>query len=130
MLNQYRHRFLSALDAERFDAFLCPPYALPAPTYDSDGSLGVTNAGSYAILCTLLGLPAGVAPITRVRPGEESERSVGNNSVERAARAVEMNSAGLPVGVQVAARPWREDIVLALMAALEEQVGVSLPIME
>jgi fatty acid amide hydrolase len=41
-----------------------------------------------------------------------------------------MNSAGLPVGVQVAARPWREDIVLALMAALEEQVGVSLPIME
>jgi fatty acid amide hydrolase len=129
-LNQYRHHFLSALDAERFDALLCPPYALPAPTHDSDGSLNVANAGSYAILANVLGLPAGVAPITRVRPGEESERSVGNNNVERAARAVEMNSAGLPVGVQVMARPWREDIVLALMAALEEQVGVSLPVME
>lgn len=125
--NQYRQRFLSALDAERFDALLCPPYALPAPPHDSPGALNVTNAGSYAILYTLLGLPAGVAPITRVQPDEESERSVGKDRVERAARAVEMNSAGLPVGVQVVARPWREDIVLALMEALEEHTGVSLP---
>jgi fatty acid amide hydrolase len=36
------------------------------------------------------------------------------------ARRVETSSAGLPVGVQVAARHWREDIVLAIMAALEE----------
>jgi Asp-tRNA(Asn)/Glu-tRNA(Gln) amidotransferase A subunit family amidase len=128
--NQYRQRFLSALDAHRFDALLCPPYALPAPTHVSPGTLNVTNAGSYAILYNLLGLPAGVAPVTRVRSGEESERSVGKDRVERAARAVEMNSAGLPVGVQVVARPWREDIVLALMEALEEHTGVSLPIWE
>ncbi len=128
--NQYRHRFLTALDAERFDALLCPPYALPAPAHGSSGTLNVTNAGSYAILYNLLGLPAGVAPVTRVHPGEESERSFGKDSAERAARAVEMNSAGLPVGVQVVARPWREDIILALMEALEEQTGVSLPIWE
>jgi fatty acid amide hydrolase len=128
--NQYRHRFLTALDAQRFDALLCPPYALPAPTHDSSGTLNVANAGSYAILYTLLGFPAGVAPVTRVRPGEESQRSAGTDGVERAARAVEMNSAGLPVGVQVVARPWREDVVLALMAALEEQTAVSLPIWE
>jgi fatty acid amide hydrolase len=126
--NQYRQHFLSALDAERFDALLCPPYALPAPTHEIPGILNVTNAGSDAILYNLLGLPAGVAPVTRVRSGEESERSVGRDRVERAARAVEMNSAGLPVGVQVVARPWREDIVLALMEALEEHIGVSLPI--
>jgi len=128
--NQYRHRFLTALDAERFDALLCPPYALPALPHESPGTLNVTNAGSYAILSNVLGLPAGVAPVTRVHPGEESERSIGNDSVERAARAVEMNSAGLPVGVQVVARPWREDVVLALMEALEEHIGVSLPIWE
>jgi fatty acid amide hydrolase len=29
-------------------------------------------------------------------------------------------SVGLPVGVQVAAKPWRDDIVLAIMGALEE----------
>ncbi len=128
--NQYRHRFLTALDAERFDALLCPPYALPAPAHGSSGALNVTNAGSYAILYNLLGLTAGVAPVTRVNPGEESERSFGKDSAERAARTVEMNSAGLPVGVQVVARPWREDIVLALLEALEEQTGVSLPIWE
>lgn len=128
--NQYRQRFLAALDAERFDALLCPPYALPAPPHDSPGTLNATHAGSDSLLYTLLGLPAGVAPITRVHPGEESERRVGNDLVERAARAVEMNSAGLPIGVQVVARPWREDIVLALMEALEEHRGASLPIWE
>jgi len=128
--NQYRQRFLSALDAQRFDALLCPPYALPAATHASPGTLNAAHAGSDAILYNLLGLPAGVAPITRVHPGEESERSVGNDSVERAARAIEMNSAGLPIGVQVVARPWREDIVLALMETLEEHIGVSLPTWE
>src|SRR5262245_40530079 len=125
--NQYRHRFLATRGAERFDALLCPPYALPAPIHGSSSTLNVTNVGSYAILANLLGLPAGVAPVTRVRSGEESERSVGHESVERAARAVEMGSAGLPVGVQVVARPWREDVVLALMEALEEHAGVALP---
>ena len=33
---------------------------------------------------------------------------------------VEENSAGLPVGVQVVGRHWREDVVLAVMAALEQ----------
>jgi fatty acid amide hydrolase len=126
--NRYRQRFLAALDAERFDALLCPPHALPALTHGSSGTLNPTNAGSYAILYNLLGLPAGVAPVTHVRAGEESERSSGKDSVERAAHAVEMGSAGLPVGVQVVARSWREDIVLALMAALEEHTGASMPI--
>jgi Asp-tRNA(Asn)/Glu-tRNA(Gln) amidotransferase A subunit family amidase len=125
--NQYRQRFLTALDAQHIDALLCPPFALPAPTHDSGGALDVSNAGTYAVLYNLLGLPAGAAPITRVRPGEESERRIENDGVAYAARAVEMNSAGLPIGVQVVARPWREDIVLALMEALEEQRGVSLP---
>lgn len=128
--NQYRQRFLAALDTEHFDALLCPPHALPALTHGSSGTLNVTNAGSYAILYNLLGLPAGVAPITRVRPSEESERSIGRDSVERAAHTVELGSAGLPVGVQLVARPWREDIVLALMAALEEHTGANMPIWE
>ena len=41
--------------------------------------------------------------------------------VERAARKTEVGSAGLPVGVQVAARHWREDVVLAVMAVLEQE---------
>lgn len=117
--NQYRCRFVAALDTHNFDAVLCPPHGLPAPHHGGHGILNVTNAGSYAIPYTLLGFSAGVAPVTRVRPGEESGRSVGKSPVEEAALAVERNSAGLPAGVQVAARPWREDIVLAVLAALD-----------
>ncbi|MBL8094868.1 MAG: hypothetical protein JNL73_11940, partial [Anaerolineales bacterium] len=56
----------------------------------------------------------------RVRPGEESDRAPTRDGVLIRAREVELGSAGLPVGVQVAARPWRDDVVLAVMAVLED----------
>jgi fatty acid amide hydrolase len=43
--------------------------------------------------------------------------------MDRAAIDTERGSAGLPVAVQIAARPWREDLVLATMAALESAVA-------
>jgi fatty acid amide hydrolase len=112
----YRARFLAALDARRLDALVSPPHGLPALKH---GDLHAGFAGSYARLYNLLGLLAGVVPATVVRPGEESDRSPSRDPVLRSARAVEEGSAGLPVGVQVAARPWREDVALAVMAALE-----------
>jgi fatty acid amide hydrolase len=113
----YRGRFLAALDAGRFDAIVCPASGLPALRHgDFNGSV----ASSYTYLYNLLGLPAGVVAATRVCPGEESDRERSWDPVVRAARAVEAGSAGLPVGVQVVARPWREDVVLAVMSALED----------
>lgn len=115
---QYRARFLAELNTNRFDAIICPPDALPALRHGS--SFYLSDALSYANLYNLLGMPAGVVAATRVQAGEESDRAPGIDIVELNARKVEAGSAGLPVGVQVAARPWREDIVLALMAMLEE----------
>jgi fatty acid amide hydrolase len=74
---------------------------------------------TYGLPYNVIGAPAGVVAATRVRPGEESDRPVGRDLVEITARRVEQGSAGLPVGVQVVARHWREDIALAVMAALE-----------
>lgn len=116
--NRYRAQFLGALDAGRFDAILCPADALPALRHGS--SFLLTDCLSYTAIYNLLGMPAGVVAAARVRPGEESDRPTSRDLVERAARRVEEGSAGLPVGVQVAARHWREDVALALMAALEE----------
>jgi fatty acid amide hydrolase len=65
-------------------------------------------------------MPAGVVSVTRVRPGEESDRLPSTQLSEQTASKVEQGSVGLPVGVQVAARHWREDIVLVVMAAIEE----------
>jgi fatty acid amide hydrolase len=39
--------------------------------------------------------------------------------VHAAVNKVERNSAGLPIGVQLIARPWREDVALAAMHAIE-----------
>jgi fatty acid amide hydrolase len=116
---RYRARFLAALDAGRFDAIISPPDALPAYVHGASLDLQLDPL-LYSTLYNVLGMPAGVVAATRVRAGEESDRRPSRDNVERTARRVEAGSAGLPVGVQVAARHWREDITLAVMAALEE----------
>ncbi|HVE78128.1 MAG TPA: amidase family protein [Gemmatimonadaceae bacterium] len=121
-LTAYRARFLAALDALGLDALVCPPHALPALRHGS--SYFLTSAACYSMLYNLLGMPAGVVAATRVRPGEESDRPPSRDLVERTAASVERGSAGLPVGVQVVGRHWREDVVLAVMAALEEHFSV------
>jgi fatty acid amide hydrolase len=115
---RYRAAFQASMDADRFDAILCPPDALPALPHG--GSFYLTSALAHPALYNLLGMPAGVVPATRVRAGEESDRPDSRDIVEKTARSAEAGSAGLPIGVQVAARHWREDVALAVMAALEE----------
>nr|MBA3827205.1 hypothetical protein [Ktedonobacterales bacterium] len=118
--NAVRDAFLTALAARRFDAIICPPHALPALTHGA--STQVSLAASYSMIYNLIGFPGGVVPVTRVRAGEESDRPTTRDSVEKMALVVERGSAGLPLGVQVVAPLWREDRVLALMAAIEAQV--------
>ncbi|MBI5934442.1 MAG: amidase [Chloroflexi bacterium] len=116
--NQYRLRFIQSLDAGRFDAILCPPTSLPAVLHGSTADL--LDFDSYARLYNVLGMPAGVVAAGRVREGEESDRQPSKNAAEQTALRVEKGSAGLPVGVQVVARHWREDVALAVMSALEK----------
>jgi len=115
---RYRERFLGALRRDRFDALICPPDALAAIRHGSGRYLA--DALSYGALYNLLGMPAGVVAATRVRADEQSDRPLSRDLVERTALRSEHDSAGLPVGVQVAAWHWREDIVLRIMGALEE----------
>ena len=56
------------------------------------------DAWSYTEWFNLLGTPAAVVPV-----GKSPE--------------------GLPIGVQIVARPWEEELVISVAAALEEQVG-------
>jgi fatty acid amide hydrolase len=123
----YRAAYEHAMDAVAVDVVLSPPHALPALRHGASEYLDVTNAAAYATLYNVLGLPAGVVPVTTVRSGEESDRPASRDRAERAALATERSSAGLPIGVQVAARPWREDLVLAVMGAVERAVRARRP---
>jgi len=114
---EFAERFFATWSTQCLDAVICPPHSLPALRHGSTEHLAV--AGSYCYWVNVLGIPSGVIPATRVRAGEESDRPASRDFVDRAASHVESGSIGLPVGVQVAAARWREDIVLAVMAALE-----------
>jgi fatty acid amide hydrolase len=60
--------------------------------------------------------------VTRVRAGEAVRHNPVGRLANRAAE-VDRGSEGLPVGVQVVARPYKEDLVLALMKAIESVVA-------
>ena len=119
----FREKFLRSLDEGSFDAVICPPFALPALTHNTCQHL--LPAAGYAIVYNVIGAPAGVVSITKVRPDEESDREVTRDMADITAQAVEQGSSGLPIGVQVVARHWREDVVLAVMGALEDRFRAS-----
>jgi fatty acid amide hydrolase len=120
----YQRRFAKALDTDEggpFDLIVCPACAIPAFPHGSSKDLVV--AGGYAILYNVLGYPAGVVPVTRVRLDEESRRKRSRDWMERAARTAEQGSAGLPVGVQIVARPWCEHVAFAAMRAIQDSLS-------
>jgi Asp-tRNA(Asn)/Glu-tRNA(Gln) amidotransferase A subunit family amidase len=91
----YRRSFADALDAARLDAVISPVYPVPAVPHGT--SQEHVRGQSYASIWNLVGYPAGVAPIAADAASE------------------------LPAGAQVAARPWREDVVLGLLAAMSAE---------
>ena len=94
-LERYRSEMLQFLSG--FDAIICPVVPEPALPHDAtvrDDFQSWSNLGAY----NLTGWPAAV-----VRAGTSAE--------------------GLPIGVQIVGRPWREDVVLAIAARVERELG-------
>jgi amidase len=85
---------------KKHDIIICPVCAFPAPhhgaSFDPDGMC--LPAYSYTMTYNLTGLPSVV-----VRAGTSPE--------------------GLPIGIQVVARPWRDDVALAVAQHIESVIG-------
>jgi fatty acid amide hydrolase len=116
-LSAYRDRMLAALGD--VDVLLAPPCAVPAVTHGATRQLGPASI-CYTLLYNLVAWPAGVVAATRVRADEQYDRPRSRDQVDETARLVDEGSAGLPVGVQVVARPGRDDQILAVMDFLEQ----------
>jgi len=118
---KYANQFWEQLDQQngsRVDALLLPGHPLPALRHGT--ALDLLPAASYCYLPNLLGAPAGVVPWTTVRDDEQTYRPASRfDLVEHLASHATGHSKSLPVGVQVVARAWREDVTLAVLAALE-----------
>lgn len=102
----------------RLDSLVFPVYGLPAVKLgDATDAL---PAASCSFFSNILGAPCGAVPVTTVRAEEQQPRPSGRDSALKAAARAEAGSQGLPIGVQVLADYWREDMVLAVMQAIEE----------
>lgn len=98
-------------------AMLSPPHALPALPHKA--AIDLLPAASYAFHANLLGLPAGVVPWTTVRADETLTSASARDTAQRRAEEAMIGAEGLPIGVQVAAPRWKDEVVLAVMRALE-----------
>jgi len=112
----FRETFYRRMHEQQIDAILCPPFPSVAMKHMSpDIVLGY----GYTYVYNLLGLPAGIVPRTTVMAGEESDRTPSKDNFIRDLIRAEVDSVGLPVGVQIVGRHWREDVVMALMQSLK-----------
>lgn len=121
-----RRAEFDAWNAAQLDAVVCPPHVLPAMPLGTSGDLTLTL--SYMFRYVMLNFPAGVVPVTRVRPDETTWSGPGDGQqrlIARRCSEVLSGAAGLPLGVQVIARPYREDVALSVMAAIEAAASQS-----
>ena len=73
-----------------------------------------------------LDYPAGVVPVTTVTAADctgSYEPGTDDAGLADAMQRSRVGSEGLPVAVQVVARPWEEEVALRVMAAVESPVA-------
>jgi fatty acid amide hydrolase len=114
---EYRREFAQALDAAEVDFLICPPTSVVAHQHGM--SRAFDDMPIMSELFNLIGMPAGVVSLSRVRAGEELGRPSPTCPAEEAAARADRGSAGLPVSVQVVGRHWNETGVLDVMQLLE-----------
>ena len=104
--DELREKILSQM--RKYPVLVCPTAAIPAfhhgeREWQVEGkTVKYLDAWSYCEWFNLLGFPAAVVP-----QGYSEE--------------------GLPIGVQIVGRPWEEEVVLAVAAALENAGGYDAP---
>ena len=84
--------------AEEHDLIACPVFPSPAPPHGALSRPGEPDPTSYTTPFSVAGWPAAT-----VRCGTSAD--------------------GLPIGVQLVARPWRDDVALAAALAVERALG-------
>lgn len=88
---------------EKYDLIICPASQrapIPLDYEPPEGRDAAARGGGYTSEYNTTGWPAGV-----VRAGTSTE------------------APGLPLGIQLVAQPWRDDVVIAAMAHVEKQTG-------
>ncbi|CAI5447777.1 unnamed protein product [Caenorhabditis angaria] len=115
----YREQFVELMFADNLDVLLCPPQIMPAPQHDIPSKL--VSGVSYTCLFNLLDYAAGVVPITHVTKKDDAdlEDYPETDQWYKLAKKATKGAIGMPIGVQIAAPPYREEVVLRAMRDIE-----------
>ena len=95
-VDEFRRQMLSFL--RDYDAILCPTHAHPAIAHGLSNTPRFKDGSMYCQIYNLTGWPGAA-----VRAGTSKD--------------------GSPISVQIVAKPWREDVALALAQRLERSLG-------
>ncbi|PIO63306.1 hypothetical protein TELCIR_15092, partial [Teladorsagia circumcincta] len=119
-IEQYRGDVVELLLKNHIDALLCPPQVLITPKHNVPAKL--FSGVAYTALFNLLDFGAGVVNVTKVNESDEQKLRDEYPETDlwyRTAKEACKDSVGYPVNVQVAAPPYREEIVLRLLRDIE-----------
>lgn len=118
-IEDYRHEFVLAMRAKKLDALVCPAFGCPPPHHGMPNK--ILGANSYPALYNLIDFAAGTVPVTVQKQEDEVElrKMKTEDSWDRRVVTESKNCIGLPVSVQIATPPYREEMCLRLL----KQVG-------
>ncbi len=128
---EYNATFTAAWEAAGLDAVVCPGNVVAAVAHGN--SKDILPVFTHTFLWNMVHYPVASAPITTVREGETdlfcAPEQGGAPAGERdmfaqATAAAVKGSEGMPYGVQIAARPFHDEVCLRLLLELE-RAGVA-----
>ncbi|CAD7942556.1 unnamed protein product [Amoebophrya sp. A25] len=119
-LYHYCADYLEQFEELELDCLLYP--STPYPACQHGGAKSLVAGCEYTFIFNLLRWPAGSIPVTTVREGEEEgyePREQANDALSKAMRRCLANSAGMPIGVQLAVPEWQDEKCLSIMTYVE-----------
>ncbi|KIH64350.1 hypothetical protein ANCDUO_05339 [Ancylostoma duodenale] len=119
-IEDYRGDFVELMKEQKLDALLCPPQVMTAPKHHIPARLFA--ACCYTAIFNLLDFGAGVVNVTKVTPEDDwklKEEYPETDPWYRLAKDACKDCVGYPVNVQVAAPPYKEEMVLRILRDIE-----------
>lgn len=118
------------MEKQSLDVLLTPAHVLPTCPHGTTGDF--VQSASYQYLANILDWTAGVVPVIRMNPANldktnddwwanvhhANDRQT-LRPLRRAYEAVTASNLALPVGVQVMAKPYADEVVLRVMGEIE-----------
>ena len=116
---QHIHEYVDMMKINKLDAMLCPIASTPAHLTNAFDKTALGNY--YSVLYSYLDMPVVAHPMTTVEKVDEWDVPV-VNFAEKILKQMYDPSVALPVGIQIAALPYQEEMAIHISKILNTEV--------